>query len=212
MMERSFLFFLISVFLPVFIGSTCEAQVPIRFYEDCIPAYRWTGNTPVGDTSLLFMPDRGKVTEVRLIPQPDSVHLYSTDHSRISAMRNDISVQKMAEAFRKADSVYFPPMFGIYLYREDGKFGLMTEDGTGVAAPDYDKIYVLYQYLDFVRSWVLSPVFMVYRNRQYALMDANGFVVTRYCKDPGQLPGAYLITESDMFRIDQRIPTEYWGY
>lgn len=212
-MKRKQLILFVPLVLSAFlIGKDCPAQVPVRFYEDCIPAYRWNRNVPEGDTSVLFMPDRGKLTEVRLFPQPDSVNLYSSDHSRVLAKRKEFSKEKMVDGFKKADSVYFPPMFGLYLYRQEGKFGLMTEEGTGVAAPDYDKIYVLYQYLGFARSWVLSPVFMVYRNRQYALMDADGFIVTRYCKDPAQLPDAYLITGSDKFRIDQRIPFEYWGY
>lgn len=212
-MKIRILFF---IMLPVLTaGSLVRAQVRVRteIFEGSIPAYRWTKNFPQGDTSALFMPVAEDFGKVPLTFLPDSVHLICPFHFRIEAYRERTWSKKKPEVFSGLDSVFFPPLFGCYLYRDQGKYGLMTEEGAGVAPPVFDSIWVLYQYAASMgKKWVLSPVFMVYRNRQYALMDANGFIVTRYCKDPALLPESYLITGSDQFSLDQRIPFEYWGY
>ena len=104
-------------------------------------------------------------------------------------------------------------MFDAYLYKQDGKYGLMTENGVGVAAPAYDRIVYLYQYYAAEQTWALCPLILVQANRQYALLHYTGFIVTKFCKTMEELPNAWLMTKANEFKINEKVvPESLWGY
>lgn len=103
-------------------------------------------------------------------------------------------------------------VFGLYFYEKDGKYGLKTKEDVRVVPADFSEIRVLFQYVDAKKTWMLFPVFLVRRERQYALVNADGSFLTRYVPSVAQLPEAMLLTPSDRFDLYQKIPFEYWGY
>lgn len=193
-----------------------QAQVPVQYFEKEIPVYRWTYGGVPGDTSDLFYPDKEWVNVHALVfTDVDSMQLVYRnvkEHQKVVSARAS-DWKRGSRELRKLDSVYFPPVFGYYLYQQDGKFGLMTAEGTGVASPVYDQIVFLYQYYAPQRQWALCPVLLVHSNRQYALMHYSGFLVTRFCKRVEELPSAYLMNAANGFKINEKVePESLWGF
>lgn len=193
-----------------------QAQITVQKFEGEIPVCRWTYGGEDGDMSPMFYPDKEWVQTfaVRFESGDSSSLVYKdvNEHRKVIEFRKTDWKQRNRN-LRKLDSVWFPPMFDAYLYKQDGKYGLMTENGVGVAAPAYDRIVFLYQYYASEQAWALCPLILVQANRQYALLHYTGFIVTKFCKKIEELPNAWLMTEANEFKINQRVePESLWGY
>lgn len=196
--------------------SIGQAQITVQKFEEEIPICRWTYGGEGGDMSLMFYPDKEWVQTFAVrFESGDSSRLVYKDageHRKVMEFRNTDWKQRNRN-LRKLDSVWFPPMFDAYLYKQDGKYGLMTENGVGVAAPAYDRIVYLYQYYAAEQTWALCPLILVQVNRQYALLHYTGFIVTEFCKTIEELPGAWLMTRANEFKINEKVmPESLWGY
>lgn len=201
-------------FLWVFsIGSMPSLYAQIRFsrLEKIIPLYKWTDSVPQGEMRQVFVPD-GNLWQKHII---DTVSFGQFEFSqRILASErvkeSRAALWKNEEKFRTFDTVFQPALYGIFLYAKDGQYGLISAEGKELSNL-YDRMAFLYY--RWQGRWVVGPVFLVEKNRQYALMDANGFAITRFCRDAGELPRAFVLDAANGFKLDQTVrPESLWGY
>ena len=174
--------------------SIGQAQIQVQRFEEEIPICRWTYGGEDGDMSPMFYPDKEWVQTFAVrFESADSSRLVYKDageHRKVIEFRNTDWKQRNRN-LRKLDSVWFPPMFDAYLYKQDGKYGYYAAEQT----------------------WALCPLILVQANRQYALLHYTGFIVTEFCKTIEELPGAWLMTRANEFKINEKVmPESLWGY
>ena len=209
--------FFILVFVLSGIGQTrAQTQIQVQKFEEEIPVYRWPHGGDAGQRPALFYPGTEWVETfaVRFVNGDSSRLVYkdAKEHQKVTDFRKGDWKQGNRN-LRRLDSVWFPPMFDAYRYKQDGKYGLMTGKGVGVAAPAYDRIIFLYRYYEKEKTWALCPLILVQANRQYALLHYTGFLVTRFCKTVEELADAWLMTKANSFKINQKVePESLWGY
>ncbi len=210
-------FFFISAFALSGIGqSQIQTRIRVQKFEEEIPVCRWTYGGDAGQQQSMFDPGTEWVETfaVRFVDGDSSRLVYKDveEHLKVADFRK-AGWKQGNRNLRRLDSVWFPPMFDAYLYKQDGKYGLMTADGIGVAAPAYDQIIFLYRYYAKEKTWALCPLILVQANRQYALLHYTGFLVTRFCKTVEELADAWLMTKANSFKINQKVdPESLWGY
>lgn len=217
--------FVLGVLVSVVCGGfsmPLHARVPYIKLRNQLPLYFWPYKVPPEWFSFVstdkerdqFVKSYGiaRVPDNRFSDSTFSAEfLYASSREKLDKKsRSDVAA--IPSKKRKAgDRFYEPQLFDVYLLRREEKYGLVTCKGNTVIPPVYDQIVFLYG--DAPRmGMVVMPMVLVYKGGKYALMDTNGFFVSRFCDRPEDLPSAYVVSAADRFSIKDRVPDKYWGF
>lgn len=215
--------FVLGVLVSVVCGGfsmPLHARVPYIKLRNQLPMYFWSHKVlPEWFSFISDDKERDQFIKSYGIERvPENRRFDSNFSVRFLYIRKDLDkksysdVDAIPSKKRKAgDKIYQPQLFDVYLIRREGRYGLITSKGNVVIPPVYDQIVFLYGDVPKM-GMVVMPMVLVYKGGKYALMDTNGFFVSRFCDRLEDLPSAYVVSEADRFSIKARVPDKYWGY